>query len=139
MRLHKEQEAICRRLNDPNGLAITLVNQAHLLAFSLSQPAAALPLAEEAARLAAKHGLIALDKANRADRSSDSTLAPTTATVSRPGAPLRKGRRQTSPADTRLTALVCAHFVHTSAIIKAARLISGSGMPNSGNAHMMAT
>ncbi len=60
MRLHQEQEAICRRLNDPNGLATSLVNQAHLLAFALSRPEDGLPLAEEAARIAAKHGLRAL-------------------------------------------------------------------------------
>ena len=60
MNLHKEQEAICRRLNDPNGLAVSLVNQGSLLAFKLQQPREGLPLAEEAARIAAKHGLRAL-------------------------------------------------------------------------------
>ena len=60
MRLHQDQEALCRRLNDPNGLAISLANQAHLLAFNRSRPAEGLPLAEEALRLATKHGLIAL-------------------------------------------------------------------------------
>ena len=60
MRLHQEQEAICRRLNDPNGLAISLVNQGLLLAFELSRPEEGLPLAEEAARIATKHGLRAL-------------------------------------------------------------------------------
>ncbi len=30
MRLHQEEEAICRRLNDPAGLATSLANQAHL-------------------------------------------------------------------------------------------------------------
>jgi hypothetical protein len=60
MRLLEEKQAICRQLNHPNGLAVSLANQAHLLAFNLSRPAAAPPLAEEAARLAAKHGLIAL-------------------------------------------------------------------------------
>jgi hypothetical protein len=60
MRLLKEQEAICRRLNDPNGLAISLANQGSLLAFELSRPEEGLPLAEEAARIATKHGLRAL-------------------------------------------------------------------------------
>ena len=60
MRLLKEVEAICRRLNDPNGLAISLINQAWLLAFQLSRPKDGLPLAKEAARIAAKHGLRAL-------------------------------------------------------------------------------
>ena len=31
MRLHKEEEAICRRLNDPEGLQISLGNQALIL------------------------------------------------------------------------------------------------------------
>jgi hypothetical protein len=60
MRLLKDQESICRKLQDPNGLATSLANQASLLAFKLSRPEEALPLAEEAARLAAKHGLKAL-------------------------------------------------------------------------------
>ena len=60
MRLHKEEEAICRQLNDPDGLAISLANQAHLLAFSRSRPEDGLPLAEEAVRIATKHGLRAL-------------------------------------------------------------------------------
>ena len=60
MKLHKEQEAICRRLNDPNGLAISLTNQCSLLAFTLHRPTEGLHLGEEAARIAAKHGLGAL-------------------------------------------------------------------------------
>ena len=60
MRLYEEQEAICRRLNNPNGLAISLVNQGELLALMLSRPGEGLPLAEEAARIATKHGLLAL-------------------------------------------------------------------------------
>ena len=31
MRLHKEEEAICRRLNDPAGLQVSLGNQAVIL------------------------------------------------------------------------------------------------------------
>jgi len=59
MRLLKKQATICRRLNDPAGLSLSLFNQAVLLAFTLSRPEDALPLAEEAARIAAKHGLLA--------------------------------------------------------------------------------
>jgi nephrocystin-3 len=59
MRLHKEEEAICRQTNAPKGLALSLANQACLLA-NQSQFAEALPLAEEALRVALKHGLIAL-------------------------------------------------------------------------------
>ena len=44
----------------PNGLAISLTNQAALLAFNLSRPAAGLPLVEESLRLATRHGLSAL-------------------------------------------------------------------------------
>ncbi len=57
MRLHKEEEAIGRRLNDPNGLAISLLNQGSILAFKPSWPAEGWPLAEDALGLAAKHGL----------------------------------------------------------------------------------
>jgi hypothetical protein len=60
MRLHKEEEAICRRLNDPGGLAASLANQASLLAVRFFRPEDGLPLAEEAARIATKHGLQAL-------------------------------------------------------------------------------
>jgi hypothetical protein len=60
MRLHKEKEAISRRLNNPDGLAISLVNQASLLAFDLQRPADALPLAQQAHDLTDRHGLIAL-------------------------------------------------------------------------------
>ena len=60
MRLHREEEAICRRLNDPAGLSRSLYNQGLLLAFKLSRPEEGLPLAEEAARIATKHGLRAL-------------------------------------------------------------------------------
>ena len=60
MKLHKEREAICRRLNDPNGLARSLGNQGSLSAFDLHRPTQGLPLAEVAARIAAKHGLRAL-------------------------------------------------------------------------------
>jgi len=60
MALHKQKEQICRELGNKNGLAISLINQALLLADKTSQPAAALPLAEEAYRLASGHGYITL-------------------------------------------------------------------------------
>ena len=58
--LHKEKERLCRELGDPNGLATSLANQAVLLARGRSRPREALPLAEEAHRLATDHGLMAL-------------------------------------------------------------------------------
>ncbi|MBI3797858.1 MAG: DUF4062 domain-containing protein [Deltaproteobacteria bacterium] len=58
--LLKEQERLCRELGDPNGLATSLANQAFLLARDRSRPREALPLAEEAYRLATNHGLTAL-------------------------------------------------------------------------------
>jgi hypothetical protein len=58
--LHKEVEAICRGRNDPDGLACSLANQGSLLAFELSRPEEGLPLLEEAAGIATKHGLQAL-------------------------------------------------------------------------------
>jgi hypothetical protein len=54
------EPAICRRLNDLAGLTNSLAHQAWLLAFELSRPEDSLTLAEEAARIAAKHGLRAL-------------------------------------------------------------------------------
>jgi tetratricopeptide (TPR) repeat protein len=60
MALYQQKEEICRRLQAPNGLAIALINQASLLANSRNQPHLALPLAEEAYRLATQHGLTVL-------------------------------------------------------------------------------
>jgi Domain of unknown function (DUF4062)/NACHT domain len=54
--LHKEEEQLCRQMNSSHGVALSLINQAHLLADKMKQPAAALPLAEEAYRLATRHG-----------------------------------------------------------------------------------
>jgi len=54
--LHKEEEALCRQLNSSHGVALSLINQAHVLADKMKQPATALPLAEEAFRLATRHG-----------------------------------------------------------------------------------
>jgi hypothetical protein len=58
--LHKQEELIYRELNAPEGLAMSLANRAGLLAQHLGRPREALPLAEEACRLATAHGLTAL-------------------------------------------------------------------------------
>jgi tetratricopeptide (TPR) repeat protein len=55
--LHKEEEAVWRELGSPDGLAASLANQAHLLGLSMGRRNEALPLAEEAYRLASEHGL----------------------------------------------------------------------------------
>ena len=60
MALHKEGERIWRELGNPEGLAASLANQANLLSTELNQHRQALPLAEEAFRLATNHGLATL-------------------------------------------------------------------------------
>lgn len=60
MTLFKEKERICRELGNKARLARSLVNLATLLARNLDRPREALPLAEEAYRLATQHGLVAL-------------------------------------------------------------------------------
>ena len=60
MRLHKDQEQICRELGNPQGLARSLANQALRLAQNLRRPREALPLAQEACRLTTQNGLAAL-------------------------------------------------------------------------------
>jgi hypothetical protein len=60
MALYKEQERICRELGRVEGVAISLVNQANLLGLRMCRPREALPLAEEAHRIATRHGLKAL-------------------------------------------------------------------------------
>jgi len=57
MELYKERERICRELGINDSLAISLVNQANLLSDKLARHGEALPLAEEAYRLASTHGL----------------------------------------------------------------------------------
>jgi tetratricopeptide (TPR) repeat protein len=57
MKLLDEKEEICRSLSDPAGLAETRKKQASLFGEKLGQPRYALPLAEEALRLATQHGL----------------------------------------------------------------------------------
>mgnify|MGYP005845014911 CR=1 FL=1 len=56
MTLYKEQEGMSRKLGSPKGIAISLANQARLLAFKRNEPAAALPLAEQAFQIAGGHG-----------------------------------------------------------------------------------
>lgn len=60
MKLYKEQERICRELGNVNGLAISLANQASLWGLGMGRPRDALPVAEEAYRVASGHGLTAL-------------------------------------------------------------------------------
>ena len=49
-------------MGNKNGLAISLVNQANLLAEKMGRAEEALPLAEEAYRLTIEHGHNALEK-----------------------------------------------------------------------------
>jgi tetratricopeptide (TPR) repeat protein len=60
MALHKEEERICRELGLVEGVARSLVNQASVLGLRMHCPGEALPLAEEAHRIATRHGLTAL-------------------------------------------------------------------------------
>ncbi|MCX6844512.1 MAG: tetratricopeptide repeat protein [candidate division WOR-3 bacterium] len=60
MKLHKEQERICRELGSKYGLATSLTNQAWMMSENLNRPREALPLAEEAYRLASEHGYATL-------------------------------------------------------------------------------
>jgi Flp pilus assembly protein TadD len=60
MALLKEEERICRQLGDPANLARSLANQALLLGLTMGRPRAALPLAEEAFRMASQNNLTEL-------------------------------------------------------------------------------
>jgi tetratricopeptide (TPR) repeat protein len=60
MALLKEEERLCRELGNKEGLAISLANQASVLASGMGRPREALPLAEEAYRLATQHGFAAV-------------------------------------------------------------------------------
>jgi hypothetical protein len=62
MRLHQQQEAICRELGNVEGLVISLANQAILLEQSPGKSREALPLAEEAHRLIAGRGMASREK-----------------------------------------------------------------------------
>jgi hypothetical protein len=57
---YKEQERLCRELGNPEGLAISLVNQALILSQGMDRPQEALPLAAEAHHLAMAYGYAAL-------------------------------------------------------------------------------
>jgi len=59
MALCKDQERLCREMGDPKGVAISLADQANLLG-QMGRPGEALPLVEEAHRLATEHGYAAL-------------------------------------------------------------------------------
>ena len=56
MKLHKEKERICREIGNKKGIVISLVNQAGILVYEQRDPAAALPLLEEAYQIAASSG-----------------------------------------------------------------------------------
>jgi tetratricopeptide (TPR) repeat protein len=56
MALYKEQERICRELGNPKGLSISLANQANLLKRLPGRRGEARRLAEEALRIATRHG-----------------------------------------------------------------------------------
>ena len=62
MALYKEAERICRELGNNESLATSLINQAVTLMQRGNQTKDALPLADEAYRLAAEHGYVALAK-----------------------------------------------------------------------------
>lgn len=56
MKLHKEKERICREVGNKKGIAISLVNQAGIFVYEQKDPASALPLLEEAYRIAVSSG-----------------------------------------------------------------------------------
>jgi len=62
LELLSKKEALARRLGDPAMIARTLAQQAHLYGVKLGLTAHALPLAEEAQRLAADRGLTRLEQ-----------------------------------------------------------------------------
>ena len=58
MELLREVEGVCRELGKPDDLAASLASQAELLSRDLRRLREALPLAEEAYRLASDHGYV---------------------------------------------------------------------------------
>jgi hypothetical protein len=60
MELYREEVRIYRELGYPNGLAISLANQANLLSEKMGQHSDAIPLAEKSYRLATANGLTSL-------------------------------------------------------------------------------
>jgi len=65
MAMRKEGERLCREVELFDGLVRSLTNQAVLHAGRMGRPAEAVPLAEEAYRLAIEHGLVALADKNK--------------------------------------------------------------------------
>jgi len=61
MALHQEAECICRQAGDLEGLAISLVNRVATLA-QMGRAREGLPFAEEAYKIATRHGYVALAK-----------------------------------------------------------------------------
>jgi signal transduction histidine kinase len=60
LKVHEQEEALFRRAQASQPLAVALLNQAVILADALHQPDAALSRAEEGARLAEEHALAEL-------------------------------------------------------------------------------
>jgi len=60
MNLLKQQEEICRRLNNPESLIRSLANQALYLIQDFSKPQQAWPLIAEAVQLVNQHGYLQL-------------------------------------------------------------------------------
>ncbi len=60
MALYAQQEQLCREMGNAEGLAISMFNQAITLAQKMSRPRDALPIAEEAFRIANEHGFVAM-------------------------------------------------------------------------------
>jgi len=56
MKLHTEKERICREIGNKKGIVISLVNQAGIFVYEQRDPAAALPLLEEAYQIAVSSG-----------------------------------------------------------------------------------
>ncbi len=73
--LHKANEDQCRETGDREGLAGSLASQAVLLSEEMHRPAEALPLAEEAYRLASDHGLAVAEEVRSILESVRSKLA----------------------------------------------------------------
>lgn len=67
LRLYKEKEAMCRELGNQEALAMCLISQAVTLSQKTGRHPEALPLAEEAYRLATSYGLIALSRRIESD------------------------------------------------------------------------
>ena len=62
MELHKEKERIRREIENKKGIVLSLVNQAGILVYDKQDPAAALPLLEEAYQIAVLSGFESLVK-----------------------------------------------------------------------------